>query len=180
MLLRMNYTEPSQVAAGDTILWTKVLPEYPASEGWVLKYALRGPAVVDVTATPDGDDHLVSTSGVTVAGTYFVQGYVEKDSERHTVFSGQIKATPNLVTAGENYDGRSHAQKVIDAVEAVIEGRASKAQLEMWVDGEKLAYATHADLMTFRNKYRHELASENRKSQRKNGRRANRCVKISY
>jgi hypothetical protein len=31
-------SEPVRITAGDTVAWTKALPDYPASAGWVLKY----------------------------------------------------------------------------------------------------------------------------------------------
>lgn len=176
----MNYREPLEIAAGDTIIWTRNLSDYPASDGWVLSYALRGPAVVDVVSTADGNSHLVTIqpADISIAGTYVIQGYVQKDGERHTVYSGRIKVTPDLVAAAAGYDGRSHAQKVIDAIEAVIEGRASRDQQEMQIDGERLVRTPFDELVRIRNRYRHELASEIDREKRKQGRRVSRSVKF--
>ena len=33
-------TEPASLQAGDTLRWQRTLPDYPASEGWVLSYRL--------------------------------------------------------------------------------------------------------------------------------------------
>jgi len=180
ILTRMDYREPSEVAAGDTITWTRILADYSAANGWVLKYALRGPAVVDLESTIDGDAHLVTIApaDLTVAGTYSVQGYVEKDLVRHTIYTNRIKVTPNLVTADASYDGRSHAQRVIDAIEAVIEGRSTRDQQEMWIDGEKLVRTPFEELIRIRARYRHEISSEAARERRRNGRGSGSTVKF--
>ncbi len=176
----MDYREPSEVAAGDTITWTRSLADYSAANGWVLKYALRGPAVVDLESEVDGDSHLVTIApaDLTTAGTYSVQGYVEKETARHTIYTGRLKVTPNLVAAAANFDGRSHAQRVIDAIEAVIEGRATRDQQEMWIDGEKLVRTPFEELIRIRARYRHETSSEAARERRRNGRGGGHSVKF--
>jgi hypothetical protein len=78
----MDLREPTEVTAGDTIEWTRQLPDYPASLGWVLKYALRGPAVINLASVADGDDHCTTIPAnqnlALVKGTFYIQGYVEK------------------------------------------------------------------------------------------------------
>jgi hypothetical protein len=45
--------EPANFAAGETVKWTKVVADYPPSDGWSLIYSIRGPtAFADITATP--------------------------------------------------------------------------------------------------------------------------------
>src|SRR3990167_1080353 len=92
-------TEPAEVRAGDTVEWTKSLGDYPASDGWTLKYAMRGPMVIDITATASGSSYAVSVaktvSALWIAGLYYWQAYVEKGSDRHTVGTGRITIAPN-------------------------------------------------------------------------------------
>lgn len=182
-LPNMDYREPLEVAAGDTIQWKRNLPAYPASEGWALKYALRGPAIIDITATADGSEHLVTVASTVnpawLAGDYMVQGFVEKAAERFTIYSGRLTVTPNLAAiAAGTYDGRSHARRVIAAIEAVIEGRASRDQQEMWVDGERLVRTPFEILMQIRQRYRRELTTENRREAARQGRRSGRLIKF--
>jgi len=177
----MDEREPLEITAGDTVEWTRTLSDYPADDGWTLNYALRGPAKVDLTSEADGSSHktTITSIAITVAGTYYVQGYVTKDSERHTVYTGRIKVNPNL--AGETeatYDGRCHAQRVIDAIEAVIEGRAAKDQLEMQIDGRRISKTPFEELIRIRQQYRLELATITNKEKRKQGRGVGRTVKF--
>lgn len=180
----MDYREPLQVAAGDTIQWKRSLPEYSASDGWVLHYALRGPAIIDITGTADGSDHLISVPSsidpAWTAGEYTVQGYVTNASgERHTVYSGRMTVTPNLAAIDSGtYDGRTHAQKVISAIEAVIEGKASKDQMDMQIDGLRITRIPFETLLQIRTRYRLELAAEIRKENRRQGRGSRRIIKF--
>ena len=68
-----------------------------------------------------------STTGYSI-GDYIWEAYITKtsDSNRIMVDSGRTSITDNL--ANTNADLRSHAKKVVDAIEAVIENRASMDQ----------------------------------------------------
>jgi hypothetical protein len=172
--------EPLTVAAGDTVTWSRTLADYPASTGWVLKYALRGPAVVDITGSSDGDTHIITIApaDLTTAGTYAVQGYVENGSERRTVYTGRLKVTPDLTAADATFDPRSHAQKVVEAIEAVIEGRATRDQQEMWIDGERIVRTHFDELLKIRQRYRHEIAAAEARERRSQGRSSGRTIKF--
>ncbi len=162
--------EPTQLRAGDTIKWKKTLDDYPAGGSeWVLKYALRGTAgVIDITASADGTDHLVSvdptTSTAYASGHYDVLGFVEKGSERYSVFAGRMEILPDLETEGSSYDGRTHVKKVLDKIEAVLESRATKEILESSIEGVQIKRIPHEDLLLMRSKYlnwhRQEIAAE--------------------
>lgn len=157
--------EPSTITAGDTVSWKKTLPDYPATAGWALTYAIKGPtAIAAITAAASGDDHLISiTAAATTAwaaGDYWWTGYVTKGSERHQVASGTLKVRPNLATVSSTYDGRSHVKKTLDALEAVIEGRASKDQMAYTIQGRSLSRIPPAELLTWRDKYLREHQAE--------------------
>lgn len=173
--------EPSVITAGDTIQWSRSLPDYPASAGWTLKYALRGPAVIDIVA--DATQLVTvaaSASSAWVAGDYFIQGFVVKGTSQYTVYSGRITINPNLALAGANYDGRSHAKRVLDAIEAVIEGRASRGDQETTIDGTRLVKMTAEQLRGLRSYYRNEYQSELRRENVKNGKRSGRRVLVRF
>lgn len=117
--------EPAVVRAGDTIRWQRLLPDYPASSGWALKYRLINAAgKIDITASPDGDAHLVSVSSADSAawapGEYVWQAYVEKTGERHTIGEGRITVKPDLAAMTAGYDARGAAQKALDDLKAAL------------------------------------------------------------
>jgi hypothetical protein len=156
--------EPAVITAGDTITWTRSLADYPPSSGWVLNYALRGPSAIDISGTTSGGNHLInvpsSTSSAWVDGRYSIQGYVTNGSNRVTVYSDSITIKPDLVAQNAGYDGRSHVKKVLDAIEAVIEGRATKGDQQLTIDGTTLVKMTATELLDLRSKYKNEYRKE--------------------
>lgn len=175
--------EPLEITAGDILQWELYLSDYLPSDGWTLKYALRGPVAIDFSSTPDGQSHKIDIPGDTskgyAAGSYSWARYVEKaDGSRVTLATGRIKINPDLVSQVAGYDGRSHAEKVLEAIERVIEGRASKGDQELAFDGKKIVKMTVQELITLRQKYRNEVRAERGKQLKKSGRKTGRIIKF--
>ena len=150
--------EPLEIRSGDTVTWKKSIDNYRASDGWTLKYSLRGNSeTIDITSTASDADHLVSETATTsagwTAGIYDAVGYVEKGSERFTVYTSRIEVLPDLVAAGSSYDGRTHVKKVLDAIEAVLENRATKEIEESTIEGVAIKRIPHDQLLLLRQKY---------------------------
>ena len=161
--------EPRNFVAGDTVEWTRTLGSYPAGDSWVLSYSFRGNAsTTDFTATASGDDHILTitatNSALLSSGDYTVAGYATKGAERHTVFEGRITVKANLSAMGSTYDGRTHVKKVLDAIEAVLENRATKSILDTNVEGVSISNIPHDQLLALREKYltyyKQEVAAE--------------------
>jgi len=158
--------EPSRIVAGDSASWTKDLPQYLPASGWVLTYAIvRDGIRLSVVGTDNGDGkHLVTLSAATTAtyaaGQYAWQAYVTKSStsERYTVASGQMKVEANFATGA--VDGRSHVQRTLDALEATLEGRASSDQLAYSIGGRSISKMNPEQLLQWRDKYKAEVAAE--------------------
>ena len=90
--------EPLTIRAGNTIQWTKSIDDYKASDGWTLSYSFRGTGgTIDITSSADGDDHAISIAATTTtaytAGFHDVIGYVEKGSDRYTVYTSRATAS---------------------------------------------------------------------------------------
>lgn len=155
-------TEPGSIVAGDTAKWLRSLDEYPASQSWVLSYTLVSAAQrYTFTATASGDDHLVNVAATTTqswaAGTYSWVARVSKAGEVFTVGSGTIAVRPSF---GAAVDARSHARKVLEAIEAVLEGRATSEVAQYEIAGRSLRYIEPAELLKLRDRYRAEVARE--------------------
>lgn len=158
-------SEPAAVQAGDTVKWQRTLSDYPASAGWVLSYRLINAAgKIDIGTTAAGDDHLVSVTAVTsaawTAGDYDWVAQVANSGERYTVGSGRITIRPDLAAQAAGYDTRSTAKKLLDAVEAVLANRATRADLEYEIAGRRMKSMAHADLLAARDKLKREVAQE--------------------
>ena len=171
-------TEPSDIIAGDRIAWKRsdLDSDYPIAS-YSLKYSARlenaGSTEIEITATESGSDYIVevgqSTTAAYTAGVYHWQAYIIRtsDSERITVDSGtwEVKANRDAATT----DPRNHVKKVLDSIEATIEGRASKDQESYSIAGRSLGRTPIADLILLRDKYRTEYVREQRAERVANG-----------
>lgn len=161
-------TEPQVITAGDSAQWEKTLADYPADDGWVLSYVfINATHKITFAGTADGASHFISLTAATTAawnaGLYQWQAYATKaaTSERATVESGSITIKPNLAAVGTTtYDGRSHARKVLDAIEAVIENRATTDQQEYTIGDRSLKRTPLADLYKLRTQYKAIVTKE--------------------
>lgn len=177
----MTY-EPTEITAGDRITWARYDAAYLPSDGWVLKYALRGPAAINLVSTADGSSHVIDIPGSTskdfAPGTYSWAGYYElADGTRVTRYTGRLTIAPDLIEAPAGYDGRSHAEKVLEAIERVIEGRATRGDQELSFDGKRIVKMTVAELIQLRQQYRNEVRAERARAAAKAGRRTGRIIK---
>lgn len=149
-----------RLTAGDTLNFTYTSADYPASAGWVLKLRLvqRGQGVpVTVTGAASGADHRVTVASAVTStwqpGAYGWAVWVEKAGERFTLQSGQCVIAADPAQAEEAADSRTHARKMLDAIEAVLEGRATSAQAEYEIAGRRVKYIPMAELMQLRSQY---------------------------
>lgn len=157
--------EPTELVAGDRWLWERQdLDDYPAST-WTLSYALvKDGTRIQITGAASGAYHRIdvaaSTTAGYTAGSYRWQAYVTSGSDRRLVGQGELELLPDFATQSSGYDGRSHARIVLDAIEAVIEGRATKDQEEYSIGGRSLKRTPIGDLLKLRDRYRAEAHSE--------------------
>lgn len=155
--------EPETIRAGDTLKFTKRLPDYlPAT--WTLKYSLnKTGSRYTITATDNGDGtHLVNVAAATTAnypaGVYKWQAYVESGSERYTIATGTLDVKADLSASG--LDTRSHVKKVLDAIEAVIENRATLDQQSYTIGNRSLQRMAVDELLKLRDTYKQQYQAE--------------------
>lgn len=157
--------EPALIVAGDTITWQSSLSEFPASDGWVLHYRLiNSTHKYDIDCSAAGDNHLASVaaavSATWAAGYYSWTAYVTKADARYTIGNGTLMIKADLAAAAAGVDTRSHAVRTLEAIEAVIEGRATQAHQEYAILGRQMKFIPIAELLVLRDRYRSEVASE--------------------
>jgi hypothetical protein len=161
--------EPFRLRAGDTWKWNRddLAPSYPAPT-WALKYAFKNASShFEIAAAANGTGfsvvHPMATTAAIVPGIYKWVAFVENGAERYQVDDGQLEVLPSFV--GTNaLDGRSHVKKTLDALEAMIEGKATKDQLEYTIGQRSIKRMEASEVIAWREKYlawyRQELAEE--------------------
>lgn len=163
--------EPAEAVKGDTIAWRRddLASDYPAADGWTLSYRIIWAAGVTVTAamTADGQGWKISsaTSSWTVGqADWFLQAS-HGTYGKVTVDRGRLTVLADPAAAGAGYDPRSHARKVLESIEAVIESRAGKSDLETTLaDGRQIKRLSHKELLEMRDSYAAKVRAEERKA----------------
>jgi hypothetical protein len=180
----MDTVEPDQIIAGDSISWRKLLSDYPASAGWALSYALRGPGKIDIDAAADDDGHLIQIGAAATvswaAGFYTWTLFAKLGADRYTVAQGAIEilADPAAIAAG--VDQRPHCKKVLDAIEALLEGKASRDQREFEIDGVRISRMEIGELLRWRTVYRREWSAYLKNNQVAKGKRRGNRVLVRF
>lgn len=158
-------TEPTRLRAGDTWKWTRSLADYPAP-AWTLKYRMKSASRgFEIVAAASGSDHAVTVSSATsaaiVADAYTWIAWVESGTEKYTVAQGALTVDPDYRASGAavGIDARSHARKMLAAIEAWLESR-DPGVAEYEVSGRRMKYHALGDLIKLRIRYQQEVASE--------------------
>lgn len=190
---RANYPnqEPSLLVIGDYWAWRRddLAVDYPTN-AYSLSYEFHcdsgggGNHAFTINATEANSTYFIEVSSATTAGynahDYVWDAYITKtaDSSRIRVDYGRVHLSHNL--ANTNADQRSHAKKVLDAIESVIEGRATIDQSSMSIAGRSLSRLTIDELFTFRDRYRAEYLKEIKAARARNKSYTGNTVKIRF
>lgn len=174
--------EPRQLRAGLTWEWERTFPDYPASS-WTLKYWFKqlaaGGAKFDITASASGDKFVVTKAAADTAsytaGDYSWAAVVTAGSEAFEVDRGTLQVLPRY-DQDAALDDRSHARIVLDAIEAVIENRATKDQEEYTIGNRSLKRTPMKELLSLRDRYRAEVRGETLEENARNGREGGKLV----
>ena len=143
---------PAQIRAGDTVKWREVASSdnlgnaISSSGGWTLYYYLRTNtasegATVTGTAFGTGWEFTISqtTTAAFDAGTWYWQAEARNSGVHVTLGAGQLEVLPGLSYTGTPgaFDGRSQAQKDLDAVQSAIRSIISGGAVAEYTIGNR-------------------------------------------
>ncbi len=170
---------PNQLRAGSAYTWQEATSA-PAGETY--EYTLfNGGAVYTVEGT---DKSFALTSAETsgwMPGVYdFVLRSVDSGSNKTDVARGTLEILPNPELSPNGLDGRSHARRVLDAIEATIEGRSSDDAVEITIRGRTIKQTPLTDLVKMRDLYRREVAAEREAARIRNGQASGRFRQVRF
>ena len=183
--------EPNELVVGDFWSWKRddLTTDYP-TDSYALTYEFHedsgggGSHKFTITATEANDTYYIEVPTTTTEnysiGDYIWGAYITKtsNSERIQIDEGKTTLLPNL--ADTNADLRSHAKIVLDAIEAVIQGRATIDQSSMSIAGRSLSRLTIDELMTFRDRYKAEYLKECKVARIKNKQSSGNSIKVRF
>lgn len=154
---------PKQITAGLTFEARLKKSGFPPAQ-WSAKLMLRGPSVVDIQATVDGD-YFVFTAPATetanwLPGNYWYAVRATSGTDVQELESSQTTVLPDMANAPEGYDGRTPAEIALEAIEAVLAKRATMDQERYRINNRELYRTPIADLIKLRDMYRAEVNRE--------------------
>jgi len=181
---RLTY-EPSEFAIGESLAWSKSFAEYSAANGWILTYYFRGPTTFDVIAIANGAafdvDVAASVTANASAGLYFWQAWLSKDDDKIRIASGRITAAAGFPTTDAGFDGKSDAELLLAAIDALLAGKATIDQQEYTIGAggsqQMLRKIPIPDLIELRKHYAAIVAGERRK---RNRRGLGRTIRVQF
>lgn len=154
---------PRIYISGDSYEFTATSADYPASDSWTAKGKLVGDqgASAELTSTADGDDYDFTISAATTAGLsagyYKLSIWVEKGSERHTIYESTVEIKPNLAAQTSALDTRSHAQKMLTLIETALANFAANPKTSVSIGATSYTITDLPTLHQMRNRYLNEL-----------------------
>jgi hypothetical protein len=168
--------EPTSFRAGLTVVWEKAdFSSYPYADGYTTaKYTISGSnGSATITGTYSNGTWtftLAAGSNTLVAGTYTLYGYVQDSGGvTYEIYNGQLEVKASLITASQT-DTRSHVKKVLDAIEAVIERRATKEQESTQLpNGVAISLLGPNDLIKWHENYAYKYEQEQDTNRVRNG-----------
>lgn len=159
--MRLQTEFPKTITAGLTLKADLATPDYPAP-AWAAIAYLRGPASIDIQASALGTLHAFAVPGAETSdyapGLYSFSVRVTDGSDVFEVASGRVEVVADTVALEAGHDPRGHAERTLAAIEAVIEGRASKDQQSYTINGRTLVRTSISELLQLRETYRREVA----------------------
>jgi hypothetical protein len=153
------------ITAGDSARWSAEFSSYPTSD-WTATLHLRGPDAIDLVAESGGDtlyvwDLAPQDTEVWSTGRYWWSIVVDNgEGDRRTLINGEVLVDPSLSTAGEDYDGRSDAEKTLEAIDACIRKQASKAHRRYRIGNRELDSMDGGELRKWRSYFQQIVARE--------------------
>jgi len=159
---------PGSLIAGDTFLFDfdQAWRDFPPPD-WRLDFVLKpeaGGAATTAIATDTGATYRVRLSATQTApltaGAYVWAALAVHDAgdDRCHVAQGHVRIAADPATA--TGDTRSHAEKIVAAIDATLAGRASKDADSLSIEGRTITHTPVPDLLRLRGVYAAQVRVE--------------------
>lgn len=180
--------EPETLVIGDRWTWKRTdLTDY-ATDTYALTYAavLHGPGrqSIAITASESGNDYIVEVAAATTVtykpGSYDWAAYITRssDSERIRIGQGTWLVRPDAATSLN--DPRTFNRRVLDAIRATIEGRASQAHSSYSIEGRSVSRMSPEELERWHGIYMQRVAAEQQTIRAREGRRTMNTLRARF
>lgn len=171
--------EPREFSPGELIEWRKSLTDFSAAEGWALTYYFRNASGTgfDAAATSDGSSWEVSVTvpANTAPGRIDWEAWVKKGSEERSVDKGSAVVVQSLkaLAAGAAFDGRTQAEKDLEAVRAALAPATAAGVQEYEIGGvgssRRVRYFSKTELIELEKRLAQRVNRERRAAAHRRG-----------
>ena len=180
---------PKSIVIGDLVQFklTQFSTDYPNTSHSMTFMARSGTGAnveFSIAASNSGDDYLFSASSAAtsafVAGLYHYQIEVLETSSNNRLIldQGELDVTVDLDVNA--VDPRTHAEKMLQKIEAVLENRADADVSSYSIAGRSLTKMSPEELLTWRDAYRREVKAYRRKLDVKHGRKTSSSILMRF
>lgn len=153
-----------QLRAGDSASFSVSLP---SEAGRVVRLILTGPGQITITTTERADEPGVFdvtlpslTTSTFQPGAYVAHVVSQLDDDRRTLSGCGVEILPDVTAVATPIDQRSHAQRMLEAIKARLEGRITADAESYSIRGRALSRIPMAELMRLRDQYAAEVHRE--------------------
>lgn len=175
----MDSYEPTEITPGETLEWSKALAGYSPAEGWALTYYFRNASGTGFDAAATAEVNSWKVSVVVPAnvgpGRIYWEAWVKKGSDERLADRGTATVLPSLKATGvgDAFDGRTQAEKDLDAVRAALVPATSAGVQEYEIGGvgsnRRLRNYTREDLLRLEASLAQRVNAEKRRAARAKG-----------
>ena len=147
--------------AGDTLNFDIEVPD-KFKDGYTYTYYLKDKNGNSITISSNSTHFFVSSSTTStyIPGMYSYVLYAEKNGERYKLYEDIVNIKADITTAN-TYDNRTHAQKVLDSINAILE---NKDEVEEYtIGGRSIKRMSIDELLKWKKYYTAEVQKEKNK-----------------
>lgn len=153
---------PGELIAGDTWKFSVAHASYPAPTWSLAVFLQNAGAGYQADGVANGSSFDVTVTAAVsrgiVPGRYTATARFTKGSEVRSVPAGWV--TVRAATGKSAADLRSYARRVLDAVQATLEGRASSDQLAVAINGRSISRIPLGELREWEKQLKLQVAQE--------------------
>lgn len=133
--------------------------------GWTIHVALRGPGSLDLASAADGAAHVLDATaeqtGALPPGVYAWQAVAVSTAGGEVLIDrGRTEVVADLRILEAGHDARSHAERMVALITAVLENRATIEQRSYQINNRRLDRTSITDLRKLLSQYRAEAVAE--------------------
>lgn len=169
--------EPIKFMAGDTLEFTRSLPDYLPADGWSLAYVLTrrdtGEKLAACGSAADGDGHKISVAdfaGGLDPGAYILTGSAALGAERHQIYYGELELTADLADGEATGPVLTEAQEMIASLRSSLKELYKQVFSETDIQRNKLVWNNQAQVLESLKYWKEMRLVEIQQERARNGR----------